>query len=49
VLPELASQTFLEMKSMAETAEVDAVWDVVRRVPRELDVSEHDPDHRDTH
>jgi adenylate cyclase, class 2 len=40
-VPELAGQMFLELESMAETEEVDAAWDVVRRVLHELGISDH--------
>ena len=41
-VPELAGQTFLELETMADAEEVDAAWDVVRCVLRELGVSDHD-------
>jgi adenylate cyclase, class 2 len=39
---ELAGQTFLELETLADAAEGDAAWDVVRRVLRELGISDHD-------
>ncbi|MBV9010446.1 MAG: hypothetical protein JO272_00110 [Pseudonocardiales bacterium] len=41
-VPELAGQTFLELESLAEAEELDAAWEVVRCVLRELGVSDHD-------
>ena len=41
-VPELAGQTFLKLDNMADAKGVDAAWDVVRCVLRELGVSDHD-------
>jgi adenylate cyclase, class 2 len=40
-VPDLAGQTFLELETMADAEEVDAAWDVVRCMLRELGVSDH--------